>query len=77
MIKNITPAFVASGVMYIVGFALRMITHNVVWSFVFIAICIVVYFSILSLFKAEKGYMLHIKDYVISKYVKHQKKDLI
>lgn len=77
MIKNITPAFIASGVMYIVGFALRMITHNIVWSFVFIVICIVVYFATLSLFKAEKGYMLHIKDYVISKYIKHQNKELI
>lgn len=77
MIKNITPAFIASGVMYLVGFALRLITHDIVWSFVFIAICIVVYFAVLSLFKVEKSYMLHIKDYVISKYIKHQKKDLI
>lgn len=77
MIKNITPAFIASGVMFIVGYALRLITHDIVWSFVFITICIVVYFAVLSLFKAEKGYMLHIKDYVVSKYIKHQKKDLI
>lgn len=77
MIKNITPAFIASGVMYVVGFALRMITLNIVWSFVFIAICIVVYFATLSLFKVEKGYMQHMKDYVISKYIKHQKKELL
>ena len=77
MIKNITPSFVASGVMYIVGFALRLITHNIVWSFVFIAVCSVVYFAVISLFKAERGFLLHIKDYVVSKYIKHQKKELI
>lgn len=77
MIKNIMPVFIASGVMYGVGYALRLITHDVVWSFVFIAVCIAVYFAVLSMFKAEKNYMLHIKDYVISKYINHQKKDLI
>lgn len=77
MIKNIMPSFVASGVMFVVGFALRMITHNIVWSFVFIAICIIVYFVVLARFQAERNYMLHIKDYVVSKYIKHEKKDLI
>lgn len=77
MIKNIMPAFIASGVMYIVGVALRMITHDIIWSFVFIAICAAVYFVVLSMFKKEKHYMMHIKDYVVSKYIKHQKKDLI
>lgn len=77
MIKNITPAFVASGVMYAIGFALRLVTHNIVWSFVFIVICIVIYFAVLSLFKQEKYYMMYIKNYVVSKYFKQQKKDLI
>lgn len=77
MIKNISPAFIASFVMFIVGYGLRMITHNIVWSFVFIAVCIVIYFATLSLFKAERGYMLHLKDYLFSKYIKHQKKELI
>ena len=77
MIKNIMPSFIASGVMFVVGFALRLITHNIVWSFVFIAICIIVYFAVLARFQAEKNYMLHIKDYVVSKYIKHKKKDLI
>ena len=77
MIKNITPAFVASGVMYAIGFALRFVTHNIVWSFVFIVICIVIYFAVLSLFKQEKYYMMYIKNYVVSKYFKQQKKDLI
>ena len=77
MIKNITPAFIASGVMYVVGFALRLITHNIVWSFVFIAICAAVYFAVLSWFKEERKYMLRIKKYVVSRYIKHQKKDLI
>ena len=77
MIKNITPAFIASGAMFIVGFALRHFTHNIAWSFVFILVCVVVYFRILFLFKEEKYYVQHIKDYVLSKYVKHQKKELI
>lgn len=77
MIKNITPAFIASGVMFVVGYELRLITHDIVWSFVFIVICIAVYFAVLTMFKVEKNYMLHIKNYVFSKYIKHQKKDLI
>ena len=74
MIKNITPAFIASGIMFIVGFVLRLITHNLFWSFVFILICVVVYFAVLSMFQKEKWYMLRLKDYIISKYVNKTKK---
>ena len=77
MFKNITPAFIAGGLMYLIGYLLRLTTDNMVWSFVFIAVCAAAYFAILSLYKSERNYMLYVKNYLFSKYVKHEKKDLI
>lgn len=73
MVKNITPAFIASGIMFVIGYGLRMISHNIVWSFVFIFICVVIYFSVLSLFKDEKWYLLKIKNYILDTYLKKKK----
>jgi hypothetical protein len=77
MFKNITPAFIAGGLMYLIGCLLRQTSDNMVWSFVFIGICISVYFAVLSLFKAERGYLLYVKNYLIQKYIKHNRKKLL
>lgn len=77
MAKNVFPAFFASAVMFAAGMGLRTITTSFGWCLLFIAICAIVYFVVLSFFKTEKGLMRYLYDYFIGKYIKKEKKELI
>ena len=46
-VKNILPMLVSSVIMGAVGFALQQISDHMVWQFVSIALCAVVYFAVL------------------------------
>lgn len=54
MLKNIFPLIFSSLIMGIAAFGLRLISQHIVWSFVSIFICIVLYFSILIIFKSTR-----------------------
>ena len=47
VVKNILPMILSSAVMGLVGYGLQHVSDNIVWQFVSIAICAVVYFSVL------------------------------
>ena len=49
MILNIVPEICAALIMAVIGVGLRKLSSNVIWSFVSIVICIVVYFSVIIL----------------------------
>ncbi len=59
IMKNVYPAIVSSIVMGVVGFALQQISQNVVWSFVSILICVIIYFAVLLLFPQMKEELLN------------------
>lgn len=69
MLVNIGPAFVASIVMCLVGEILKTLSENIFISFGYVAICIIVYFAVLMLFKTEKNYIKSIKQIGIKKFI--------
>ena len=58
MLKNIAPELLVSAFMGLVAYALLQIQNSIIWSFLTIAICIVVYFLSLSIFPKEKQIIL-------------------
>lgn len=54
MIKNVFPEMFSCFVMAIVGRLLLRISDNVIWSFVWILICIIIYFSVLYFFPKDR-----------------------
>ncbi len=51
LIKNLLPCYFASGIMFVVGTILQMLSHNIIWLFTSIAVCVLAYFLILALFR--------------------------
>ena len=68
--KNICPCFISAGIMFIAGTFLRMISSNMVWNFVSIFICVVVYFLCLLFFPS---YRKLLKNTSIKKFFKKSK----
>ena len=58
MLRNIAPELLVSVFMGIVAYVLLQIHSSIVWSFLTIAICIVVYFMSLGIFPKEKQIIL-------------------
>ena len=48
--KNVFPAIISSLAMGIVGYCLQKISHNIIWQFVSIIICIGIYFLVILVF---------------------------
>lgn len=67
MLKNITPEIIVSIFMCIVAYALQQIHNSILWSFMSIAICIIVYFLSLTLFPKEKLIILKLFNQVYKK----------
>ena len=75
MLKNVFPAFAAGTIMALAGFALRLLTQSLGWNLLFILLCAVLYFALLSLFPTEKEQqLLRIKNHVVARYVRYGKK---
>ena len=55
MFKNVIPIFVASGAMMAFAFALRSMSHSLVWNICTIALCILLYAGIIWLFPTERN----------------------
>lgn len=68
MTKNVFPAFLASAIMMVAGFGLRLITHDFWWNILFIVICTGLYFLVLSRFKVERNMILRLKEYALVKF---------
>lgn len=54
MFVNIIPELLSCAVMAVVGFGLLQLNNSTILSFVWVAICVVVYFSVLWLFPSDK-----------------------
>ena len=55
IIKNVIPMLVSSAVMGAVGYFLKGITANILWQFVVVFICVIVYFSTLIVFPSIRA----------------------
>ena len=62
MIKNVLPELFASTLMTIVGFILLSLNNSVFISFIWIAVCMLSYFSVLLIFPDERNILLSIKN---------------
>lgn len=67
--RNLLPSFVSTGVMSLTALVLQRFSKSVAWSIVSIACCIVIYFSVICLFKNERNSILGF----IKKYCCHKK----
>jgi len=50
VVKNVCPMLISSIIMGIVGYCLQQINYSILWSFVSIFICVIVYFTVLLCF---------------------------
>lgn len=71
MLKNVFPEMFSCLVMAIVGTLLLRINDNVIWSLVWIGICIIVYFSVLYIFPKDRkilwSMVSHFKEHLLLK----------
>lgn len=67
MLKNILPEAFSAGVMGCVAYVLLSISNSVLISFVYILICVVVYFGLLYIIPGEKDIMLNVKNKILKK----------
>jgi PST family polysaccharide transporter len=56
--KTMWHPAIATTVMSVVAIALRMVSSGIIWSFISIFICVIVYFTVLFLFKPEREKLL-------------------
>lgn len=56
--KNLFPSFIATAVMSIVSVGLQYISSSMLWSFISIFCCIIVYFICLCMFTQEREYII-------------------
>ena len=70
MVKGLlVPAF-CSGIMALIALTLQSISHSVIWSFVSIGICALVYFMVMLLFPKERKELLHFFTKIVRKIKK-------
>lgn len=69
MLKNVGPSFFASIVMCQTGFFLKSFSSSVYATICFVAICIIIYFAILLLFKDERFFLRMIMQKGIMKFI--------
>ena len=55
MMKNLAPAFIATGIMAAAALLLRSVSDNMVWQFFSIAVCVAVYVGVMCLFPEERS----------------------
>ncbi|MCE5345946.1 MAG: lipopolysaccharide biosynthesis protein [Bacteroidales bacterium] len=67
MIKNLLPELFASTIMGLVAYSLLMINNSIVWSFMSVLICIIIYFTCIMQFTKEKRLVISIKDQLLQK----------
>jgi PST family polysaccharide transporter len=67
MLKNILPEAFSAVVMGLVAYLLLSISNSILMSFVYIPICIVVYFGLLYIIPYERNIMMAIKDKIFNK----------
>ena len=67
MVRNIAPELIVSFLMGMVALALQQIYNSILWSFMSIGICIIVYFLTLALFPKEKQIILKLFNQVYKK----------
>lgn len=70
MIANVLPEMLSCLVMSGVAWLLLRIDNSIVMSFVWIAVCVIVYFVTLSLFPADRRILLGLKDKIMSTFTK-------
>lgn len=74
MMQNVAPEFFACIIMSALAFGLLSISDNIVMQFVWIAICAVVYFATLMLFKEERNILRSMKDKFLAPVLKKCKR---
>jgi PST family polysaccharide transporter len=74
MIKNVFPEMFSCLVMAIVGTLLLRINGNVVWSLVWIGICIMVYFSVLYIFPKDRKILWSMVSHFQKHFLRKHKK---
>ncbi len=60
MLNNLIPVIVASVVMGVMGYYLRLVNDSVIWQFLSIFICIALYFGTLSLFPSGRRTIINL-----------------
>lgn len=73
MLTNILPELLSCLIMSIVAFLLLKLNYSLVMSFVWVAVCIVVYFCFLCLFPKDRKVLLGIKNKALSNIKKRKK----
>lgn len=58
MLANVAPSIFAALLMGCIGVTLASLSNSIVWSFISIFICIIVYFGVISLFKTDRDILL-------------------
>ena len=66
MFMNVLPEILSSVVMMSVGTGLLRISHSMIASFIWVAICVVVYFAVLYMFPKDRMVLLGFRDYALS-----------
>jgi len=74
MIVNVLPEMLSCLVMSGVAWLLLSIDNSIVMSFVWIAVCVIVYLVTLSFFPTDRRIMLGMKDKIMSKFAKKRQK---
>lgn len=67
MIKNIVPEALSCAVMALVGLALLRFNSSILCSFVWVAVCTVVYFAALYMFPKDRQLMMELKNQLANK----------
>jgi PST family polysaccharide transporter len=73
IIKNVYPTVVSALLMGVLGYALQMISSNLIWSFASILLCAIFYFAILLCFKSIREEIFALP--LIKKILKLDKKE--
>lgn len=67
MFVNIWPEILSCGVMAIVAFVLLKVSDSMILSFIWVAVCSIIYFAVLYLFPADRRIIISLKDKASSK----------
>jgi O-antigen/teichoic acid export membrane protein len=73
MIHNLIPELTASGIMGLTAYCMLLISNSVLFSFISVLICVIIYFSFLMLFRIEKHLLHKIKGQIVQNICKIRK----
>ena len=73
MFNNILPEIISCGVMAVVAFILLKFNNSIIISFIWVGVCVAVYFAVLYIFPKDRIIMLGLKDKALNTIIKKRK----